>query len=76
MGNARDSQQLENIPKKYGPHGELFFFLIKEPVIPKEMVDFLGTAVLWRQRYRVPCVGLRMTGGMSSGTSSDEEYEE
>ena len=29
-----------NIPKKYGPHGELFFLLIKkEPVFLREMVD-------------------------------------
>ena len=29
-----------NIPSKYGPHIELFFFMKKEPTYHKEMVDF------------------------------------
>ena len=30
-----------NVPKKYGPHGELFFFLLKkEPVVLSELVEF------------------------------------
>ena len=30
-----------NVPKKYGPHGELFFFLLKkEPYVLSEVVEF------------------------------------
>ena len=30
-----------NVPKKYGPHGELFFFhLKKEPMALSELVEF------------------------------------
>ena len=30
-----------NVPKKYGPHGELFFFLVKkEPTVLSELVEF------------------------------------
>ena len=30
-----------NVPKKYGPHGELFFYLLKnEPVVLSEVVEF------------------------------------
>ena len=30
-----------NVPKKYGPHGELFFFLLKkEPTVFSELVEF------------------------------------
>ena len=31
-----------NAPAKYGPHGELFFFLLKkEPMVLSELVEFL-----------------------------------
>ena len=30
-----------NVPKKYGPHGELFFFpLKKEPLVLSELIEF------------------------------------
>ena len=30
-----------NVPKKYGPHGELFFFFLKtEPTVLTELVEF------------------------------------
>ena len=30
-----------NVPGKYGPHGELFFFLLKkEPMVLSELVEF------------------------------------
>ena len=30
-----------NVPKMYGPHGELFFFLLKkEPMVLSELVEF------------------------------------
>ena len=30
-----------NVPKKYGPHSELFFFLLKkEPTVLSELVEF------------------------------------
>ena len=34
-----------NVPKKYGPHGELFFFLLKkEPLVLSELVE-LGPSI-------------------------------
>ena len=29
-----------NVPKKYGPHGELFFLLFEEPMVLSELVEF------------------------------------
>ena len=30
-----------NVPKKYGPHGEIFHFLPKkQPMVPSELVEF------------------------------------
>ena len=37
----RTSAGVWNVPKKYGPYGELFFFLMKkEPFVPTKAVEF------------------------------------
>ena len=42
-----------NVPKKFGPHGEPFFFLLKkEPVVLSELVEF------------GPCVSAETVEGM------------
>ena len=41
VGEMRTTGSSWNIPSKYGPHGELFFFLLeKEPMFYGEVVDF------------------------------------
>ena len=47
-----------NIASKNGPHGELFFLSIKkEPIVPREMVDFGHDAPLEAQEYEEHNVG-------------------
>ena len=36
----RTTASIWNVPKKYGPHGELFFLLQKEQVVLREIADF------------------------------------
>ena len=49
-----------NIPKKYGPHGELFFFLLKkEPVVLSELVEF-GPCVSAETGKARALIGLHM----------------
>ena len=36
----RTTASVWNVPKKYGPHGVLFFLVKKEPVVVREVVDF------------------------------------
>ena len=64
-----------NIPSKYGPHGELFLFLIKkEPVILKKLVDFGHSVLLVIEE--LCATGLRLRKKMSSGACCVEEFEE
>ena len=62
-----------NIPKKYGPYGELVFFITKkEPIVFGEMVDF-GHCIPVEAMKACAMCGLRMMEEMSSGTTSEEE---
>ena len=49
------------VPKKYGPHGELFFFLLtKEPMVVSESVEF------------GPCVSAETVKNVCLGWSAHE----
>ena len=51
-----------NVPKKYGPHGELFFFLLlkKEPMVLSELVEF-GPCISAVTVKTCALIGLHMT---------------
>ena len=49
-----------NVPQKYGPHGELFFFLLKnEPMVLSELVEF-GPCVSAETVKACALIGLHM----------------
>ena len=58
----RTAASVWNVAKKYGPYGELFFFLIKnEPVFDREAVDF-GSCVPAEALKACALIGLHMIG--------------
>ena len=63
----RTTTGIWNVPKKYGPHGELFFFMKKkETVVLREMVDFGQCIPVEKMKACAMCV-LRMMAERPSG---------
>ena len=48
-----------NVPKKYGPHGEFFFLLKKEPMVLSDLVEF-GPCVSTESAKARDLVGLHV----------------
>ena len=56
----RTTASIWNVPKKHGPHGELFFFLVnEEPVVVRKTVDF-GPFVPAEASKACALIGLHM----------------
>ena len=75
--NARDSVRLRtastqwNVPGRYGPYGELFFFLLKEePMVLSELVRF-GPTIPVETEKACALIGLHMMIEENSGQSEN-----
>ena len=48
-----------NVPKKYGPHGEFFFLLKREPMVLSELIEF-GPCISAETVKACALIGLHM----------------
>ena len=63
-----------NVPGRYGPHGELFFFLLKkEPMVLRELVRF-GPSIPVEAVKACAFIGLHMMIEENSGQSENDSH--